>query len=170
MTEKTDKSLKVLEPIKMDVKTFNDKQEFEMFFNSHREEFESSTTTKLNRMYRIPGYRITRQKNQLCLKKDYTKANSKEVLDETEIADSIQDKLNKWWIDIQTELEDRINDRLESLQLDLKFKTLHMKLTELETPISKLEAQLKLFETKIKKMEKIVNQQTEFINQMVEHT
>ena len=179
MTEKTDKSLKVLEPIKMDVKTFNDKQEFEMFFNSHREEFESSTTTKLNRMYRIPGYRITRQKNQLCLKKDYTKANSKEVLDEMEIADSIQDKLNKWWIDIQTELEDRINDRLESLQLDLrleslqldlKFKTLHMKLTELETPISKLEAQLKAFETKIKKMEKIVNQQTEFINQMVEHT
>ena len=179
MTEKTDKSLKVLEPIKMDVKTFNDKQEFEMFFNSHREEFESSTTTKLNRMYRIPGYRITRQKNQLCLKKDYTKANSKEVLDEMEIADSIQDKLNKWWIDIQTELEDRINDiqteledrindRLESLQLDLKFKTLHMKLTELETPISKLEAQLKLFETKIKKMEKIVNQQTEFINQMVD--
>ena len=167
MTEKTDKSLKVLEPIKMDVKTFNDKQEFEMFFNSHREEFESSTTTKLNRMYRIPGYRITRQKNQLCLKKDYTKANSKEVLDEMEIADSIQDKLNKWWIDIQTELEDRLNDRLESLQLDLKFKTLHMKLTELETPISKLEAQLKAFETKIKKMENIINQQTESLNMIL---
>ena len=75
MAERNEKTLKVLEPIQLDVKTFKDKQEFELFFNSHKNEFENSTTTRLNRMYKIPGYRISRVKDELCLKKDYTKNN-----------------------------------------------------------------------------------------------
>ena len=68
--QKIEKTLKVLEPIQLDVKTFKDKQEFELFFNSHKNEFENSTTTRLNRMYKIPGYRISRVKDELCLKKE----------------------------------------------------------------------------------------------------
>ena len=54
MSESSETNLKVIEPIKIDVKTFQDKQEFELFYNSHKNEFENCTTTKLNSMYKIP--------------------------------------------------------------------------------------------------------------------
>ena len=96
MSESSETNLKVIEPIKIDVKTFQDKQEFELFYNSHKNEFENCTTTKLNRMYKIPGYRITRQKEELCLKKDYTKNNKQESDDDnTQKFDELKDELTK---------------------------------------------------------------------------
>ena len=145
MEEKSNKSLKVLEPIQMDVKTFQDKTEFELFYNSHKEEFESSTTTKLNRMYKIPGYRITRQKQQLCLKKDYSKGSTKGAVGEEsserfqELADKVQ------------ELEETISERCQLIP-----------------DLSKLDVQLKALQAKIKKIEKVVNQQTESLNQLLQ--
>ena len=96
MSESSETNLKVIEPIKIDVKTFQDKQEFELFYNSHKNEFENCTTTKLNRMYKIPGYRITRQKEELCLKKDYTKNNKQESDDDhSQRFDELKDELTK---------------------------------------------------------------------------
>ena len=96
MSESSESNLKVIEPIQIDVKTFQDKNEFEMFYNSHKNEFENCTTTKLNRMYKIPGYRITRQKEVLCLKKDYTKNNKQESDDDnTQKFDELKDELTK---------------------------------------------------------------------------
>ena len=96
MSESSETNLKVIEPIKIDVKTFQDKQEFELFYNSHKNEFENCTTTKLNRMYKIPGYRITRQKEVLCLKKDYTKNNKQESDDDnSQKFDELKDELTK---------------------------------------------------------------------------
>lgn len=66
-------SLKIIEPIKVDIKTFQNEQEFEDYYNLNKKALDESTTTKLNRMFKIPGYRITRVKNELCLKKDYNK-------------------------------------------------------------------------------------------------
>ena len=127
MEEKFGKNLKILEPIQLDVKTFQDKQEFELFFNSHRDEFENSTTTKLNRMYKIPGYRITRQKDQLCLKKDYTKKENKESKSE--------DDSGRY-----QELFEKISE------LEEKFENISL------PDVSKLETQIKLIQAKIKKM------------------
>ena len=96
MSESSESNLKVIEPIQIDVKTFQDKNEFEMFYNSHKNEFENCTTTKLNRMYKIPGYRITRQKEVLCLKKDYTKNNKQESDDDNiQRFDELKDELTK---------------------------------------------------------------------------
>ena len=96
MSESSESNLKVIEPIQIDVKTFQDKNEFEMFYNSHKNEFENCTTTKLNRMYKIPGYRITRQKEVLCLKKDYTKNNKQESDDDNiQKFDELKDELTK---------------------------------------------------------------------------
>ena len=96
MSESSESNLKVIEPIQIDVKTFQDKNEFEMFYNSHKNEFENCTTTKLNRMYKIPGYRITRQKEVLCLKKDYTKNNKQESDDDnSQKFDELKDELTK---------------------------------------------------------------------------
>ena len=147
MEEKSNKSLKVLEPIQLDVKTFQDKSEFEMFYNSHKDEFESSTTTKLNRMYKIPGYRITRQKQQLCLKKDYTKGSGKGTVTE-ESSERFQELTDK-----VLELEETIAERCQII-----------------TDVSKLDTQLKALQAKIKKIEKVVNQQSESLNQLLQGT
>ena len=144
MSESSETNLKVIEPIKIDVKTFQDKQEFELFYNSHKNEFENCTTTKLNRMYKIPGYRITRQKEELCLKKDYTKNNKQESDDDhSQRFDELKDEINK--ID---ELKDEINKMIEEVKLNFNSE------------ITKIN-------TRIKKIEKIINQQTETINHLI---
>ena len=149
MTERNEKTLKVLEPIQLDVKTFKDKQEFELFFNSHKNEFENSTTTRLNRMYKIPGYRISRVKDELCLKKDYTKnnlGNSSNI--DTQQFDELEEKLMKILEEERGNTEELIEKVNENLQ--------------------KLESRFGNLLLKIKKMENVINQQSETLNNLLQ--
>ena len=149
MAERNEKTLKVLEPIQLDVKTFKDKQEFELFFNSHKNEFENSTTTRLNRMYKIPGYRISRVKDELCLKKDYTKnnlGNSSNI--DSQQFDELEEKLMKSLEEERGNTEELIEKVNENLQ--------------------KLESRFGNLLVKIKKMENIINQQSETLNNLLQ--
>ena len=108
MAERNEKTLKVLEPIQLDVKTFKDN------------EFENSTTTRLNRMYKIPGYRISRVKDELCLKKDYTKNNlgSSSNID-TQQFDELEEKIMKILEEERgntEELIEKVNENLQKLE------------------------------------------------------
>ena len=147
MTERNEKTLKVLEPIQLDVKTFKDKQEFELFFNSHKNEFENSTTTRLNRMYKIPGYRISRVKDELCLKKDYTKNN----LGNSSNIDSQQIE----------ELEEKIMKSLEEERGNTE-----QLIEKVNENLQKLESRFGNLLLKIKKMENVINQQTDTLNNL----
>ena len=149
MAERNEKTLKVLEPIQLDVKTFKDKQEFELFFNSHKNEFENSTTTRLNRMYKIPGYRISRVKDELCLKKDYTKNNlgNSSNIDSQQI-EELEEKLMKSLEEERGNTEELIEKVNENLQ--------------------KLESRFGNLLVKIKKMENIINQQSETLNNLLQ--
>ena len=133
----------------MDVKTFKDKQEFELFFNSHKNEFENSTTTRLNRMYKIPGYRISRVKDELCLKKDYTKNNlgSSSNIDSQQI-EELEEKIMKSLEEERGNTEELIEKVNENLQ--------------------KLESRFGNLLVKIKKMENIINQQSETLNNLLQ--
>ena len=62
-------SLKIIEPIKQYLKVFNSPDEFNIWYTKNKDEVESLTTHKLNKMYKIEGYRITKIKNVLMLKK-----------------------------------------------------------------------------------------------------
>ena len=149
MAERNEKTLKVLEPIQLDVKTFKDKQEFELFFNSHKNEFENSTTTRLNRMYKIPGYRISRVKDELCLKKDYTKnnlGNSSNI--DSQQFDELEEKLMKSLEEERGNTEELIEKVNENLQ--------------------KLESRFGNLLVKIKKMENVINQQSETLNNLLQ--
>ena len=149
MAERNEKTLKVLEPIQLDVKTFKDKQEFELFFNSHKNEFENSTTTRLNRMYKIPGYRISRVKDELCLKKDYTKnnlGNSSNI--DSQQFDELEEKLMKSLEEERGNTEELIEKVNENVQ--------------------KMESKFSALLVKIKKMENIINQQSETLNQIIQ--
>ena len=73
--------LKVIEPIKNYIKEFNSPVEFNLWYAKHKEEVDSLTTHKLNKMYKIDGYRITKIKGELMLKVD-RKIKEKEGEDE----------------------------------------------------------------------------------------
>ena len=61
--------LKVIEPIKNYLKEFKTVDEFNLYYSKNKNEIDSMTTHKLNKMYHIDGYRITKIKGKLCLKK-----------------------------------------------------------------------------------------------------
>ena len=70
--------LKVIEPIRNYSKEFDTPDEFNIFYAKNKDEIDNQTTHKLNKLYHIKGYRITRIKNILMLKKDYEIDNKTE--------------------------------------------------------------------------------------------
>lgn len=74
--------LKIIEPIQHYSKEFNSVDEFNLWYSKNKALVDDMTTHKLNKLYHIDGYRITRIKNVLMLKK-YDK-NKLNVEDEIE--------------------------------------------------------------------------------------
>lgn len=58
-----EKKLNIIKPIK-DFQTFETIDEFNKFYESNKKQFEELTTCKLNKMYRINGFRITKIKRR----------------------------------------------------------------------------------------------------------
>ena len=88
--------LKIIEPIKNYLKEFKNVDEFNLYYSKNKEEIDSMTTHKLNKMYHIDGYRITKIKGKLCLKKyegqnkDSEKVDTSEISEISEIKNEIQ--------------------------------------------------------------------------------
>lgn len=61
--------VKVIEPIKNYLKEFNSPDEFNLFYSKNKSEIDAYTTHKLNKMYHIIGYRISKIKGVIMLKK-----------------------------------------------------------------------------------------------------
>ena len=66
----------VKEPYHADVKTFNSPDEFTVYYREHETELKSLSTLRLNKTFKIPGYRISvvgrgTDKEEIILKKDY---------------------------------------------------------------------------------------------------
>ena len=75
--------LKIIEPIKNYIKEFKTPDEFNLYYSKHKEDIDSMTTHKLNKLYHIDGYRITKIKGKLCLKKFNGKIESSQKGDQT---------------------------------------------------------------------------------------
>ena len=74
--------LKVIEPIKNYLKEFKTVDEFNLWYSKNKEEVDKLTTHKLNKMYKIDGYRITKIKGVLMLKK-WVEKEEKEIVSKT---------------------------------------------------------------------------------------
>lgn len=61
--------VKIIEPISKYTKEFDTVDEFNLYYNKNKNDMDSLTTHKLNKMYYIKGYHITKIKNVLMLKK-----------------------------------------------------------------------------------------------------
>ena len=70
--------VKVIEPIKNYLKEFNTPVEFNLWYAKNKDEVDKLTTHKLNKMYHIVGYRITKIKGILMLKEDKKVKNDEE--------------------------------------------------------------------------------------------
>ena len=62
------KPLKVLEKFQPETITFNNKQEFQEYLNKHIVAMNALTTQKLNKMFNVKGYHITKIKGEIALR------------------------------------------------------------------------------------------------------
>ena len=89
--------LKVIEPIKNYLKEFKTVDEFNLWYSKNKDEVDKLTTHKLNKMYKIDGYRITKIKGVLMLKKWIEKEEKEEQSNEElkKEIDEIRNTVNK---------------------------------------------------------------------------
>lgn len=97
-------SLNIIAPITTAMKEFHSPEEFNIYYQLHKEEIDGTTTHKLNKLYKIDGYRITKIKNVLMLKRNVEKntegsrrlalSEAEEINVKDEIA-TIKETLNK---------------------------------------------------------------------------
>lgn len=100
--------VKIIEPIRNYTKEFNTPDEFNIWYSKNKDTIDSLTTHKLNKMYHINGYRITKIKGTLCLKKWENKVK-KEV-----------DKNNVSVDEVVDEFREEYSSQLEDMKKDIK--------------------------------------------------
>ena len=109
--------VKVVEPIRTPMKEFNSVDEFNLFYHNHKDEMMETTTHRLNKMYKINGYRITKIRGELCLKK------VREAVKQKSDVESVDDNRRSRGeadesIDIETRLqrlEEAVNEIIDAL-------------------------------------------------------
>ena len=75
--------LEVIEPYRPQIIQFESIEDFNSYYSKHQNEF-NETTQKLNKKYKIPGYKFTSLKGTLKIIKDYQlKDSSESSLEET---------------------------------------------------------------------------------------
>ena len=87
----------IKEPYKADVIHFNDADEFTQYYREHEDELNGLSTLRLNKTFKIPGYRISvrnrgKDDEELYLKKDYYGGvKSEDTLDDTDVTTASND-------------------------------------------------------------------------------
>ena len=89
--------IKVIEPIKNYLKEFNSPVEFNLWYAKNKDDVNKLTTHKLNKMYHIVGYRITKIKGVLMLKEDTESHRTKLSFDDVE---ELKDEMARQRLDI----------------------------------------------------------------------
>ena len=101
--------VKVIEPIKNYLKEFNSPDEFNLFYSKNKSEIDAYTTHKLNKMYHIVGYRITKIKGVLMLKK-WDESKNMKITPQTISPPNITEELDE----IHSEI-DKIKETVNSI-------------------------------------------------------
>ena len=108
----TNMEVNVIEPITHYVKEFDTPNDFDSWYKSHQEEMDKLTTHKLNKMYHINGYRVTRIKGVLSLKKAPSKPSKPSKPDDSS-------ETEQRFIAIENEISDMTDD-IKNIKLALQ--------------------------------------------------
>lgn len=84
----------VIEPLENYEKVFNTCDEFNLYYAKNKESIDSQTTHKLNKRYHIEGYRITKIKGVLSLKK-YNPETDKRYVSKRDREESANNEINQ---------------------------------------------------------------------------
>ena len=93
--KKPSPEIKVIEKFSPNTTIFENKEQFAEYLDEHRDELNKYSTCKLNKMFSIPDYRITKIKGEISLKK-YVKppVNEQKETDLRTDINKIKDTLN----------------------------------------------------------------------------
>ena len=109
------KPLEVIEPYSPQVIQFESIEDFNGYYSKHQNEF-NGTTQKLNKKYKIPGYKLTTLKGQLKIIKDYRADSVHEAFHEPELYhESDYEKLTQRIIKIE-KLQELIQQQIKQIQ------------------------------------------------------
>ena len=86
--------IKTIEKFEPDVIKFSNKEEFAEYLEKERENLNEISTCKLNKMFSITGYHITRIRGEIALKKSKDSTNDEQILEQTNDISAIKDTLN----------------------------------------------------------------------------
>lgn len=100
------KPIKILEPFSPDPITFDSIDEFRSYLEEHEEEMNEITTQRLNRLYKIDGYKITKLLNKETHTSDISLRKVKEK-EQAENGDEAS-QLIKMITDKLVEIEERL--------------------------------------------------------------
>ena len=124
--------MRILEPFRAEVIEFDDKNDFIKYVNEDMETYKSLTTQKLNKMFHIPGYRITKLQGDISLKavggKDEGKDAEKKM--RSEIMEEVMEK-------VRSEIEEKVKDIVEEKLKD-EMENYEKELDEIHDSITKL--------------------------------
>ena len=119
--------MRILEPFRAEVIEFDDKNDFIKYVNEDMETYKSLTTQKLNKMFHIPGYRITKLQGDISLKavggkdegKDMEERMRSEIKKELmeELEEKVKEEITKEMENYEKEL-DGIHDSITKLRND----------------------------------------------------
>ena len=115
--------VKVIEPIKNYIKEFNTPVEFNLWYAKHKDEVDALTTHKLNKMYHIEGYRITKIKGELMLKVDKHIKENEEQTPKGVTASGYEESINQEIKELRNEIKnikDTLNKLIEFVNNTLK--------------------------------------------------
>ena len=101
--KKPSPEIKVIEKFSPDLTIFENKEEFAEYLNEHRDELNKFSTCKLNKMFSIPDYRITKIKGEISLKKHV----KSDINEQKEINQG--DELRNGLSDLRNEVSNDIN-------------------------------------------------------------
>lgn len=109
-------TINVIEPITHYIKEFDTTNDFDSWYKAHQDDMDKLTTHKLNKMYHINGYRITRIKGQLMLKKARPTTTTKTTKSDTDI---ISTEHEQRFIAIESDIAE-IYDDIKNIKIALQ--------------------------------------------------
>ena len=86
-------TLRIIEPIRDYLKVFNSPDEFNIWYTKNKDEVDSLTTNRLNKLYKIQGYRITKIKGVLMLKKSSEQDNVTQSVNSPLVPEDLQEEI-----------------------------------------------------------------------------
>lgn len=171
-------SVKIIEPIRNYLKEFNSPEEFNNFYSVNKDALNQLTTHKLNKMYHVKGYRITKIKNELMLKRwdDSSKeeepkfASIDKVNSQEERLSSSQKELENLKGQLQEMRNQNPNRQIQELKMELsKYENINSKIEKLENNFNKNIEDIKEEQNKIKedikKIKGTITDMIKFINE-----